>query len=105
MDKAYKEGTSDCAVYNSCRRAAGRTAGRTFVAYHVVALDFDFTAELRQAKELGIVSYTVVNNYAKSRDILAYMVLLVVPVLSATASLVDLGTPGTTGRVKHAVSG
>jgi hypothetical protein len=57
-----------------------------FAAYHIIALDFNFSAELKQAKELGINSYTVVHNYAKSKDILAYVVLLVVPVLSATGA-------------------
>jgi|GEM_PF-4057751 len=64
---------------------AGLLAG-LFAAYHIVALDFNFTAELKQARELGINSYTVVHNYAKSRDILAYVVLLVLPVLAATGA-------------------
>jgi hypothetical protein len=86
MDKAYKGGSLN-ALYITYVSVllAGMLAG-LFIAYHVAALDFDFSAELRRAKELGINSYTVVNNYAKSKDILAYIVLLVLPVLSATVA-------------------
>jgi hypothetical protein len=86
MDRAHKEGRLN-ALYISHVSVLllGLLAG-LFIARQVVTLDFDFTAELRQARELGIVSYTVVHNYPKSRDILAYIILLVVPVLSATGA-------------------
>jgi hypothetical protein len=61
---------------------AGLLAG-LYIAYHVLSFDFNFNAELRLAKELGIVSYTTINNYAKSKDILTYIVLIGLPVLSA----------------------
>ncbi|MCX5899990.1 MAG: hypothetical protein NTX06_04520, partial [Proteobacteria bacterium] len=64
---------------------AGLLSG-LFLAYHVAALDFDFTAELSQATELGIVSPTILNNYAKSKDVLSYMVLLGLPSLSAVGA-------------------
>jgi hypothetical protein len=54
-----------------------------FVAYQVVSLDFDFTAELRLARELGIVSVTILSNYAKSKDLMAYIAIMGLPILSA----------------------
>ena len=83
MDKPYN-GASLNAVYitHVSVLLAGLLAGLS-IAYFVVALDFDFTAEIRRAKELGIVSYTILNNYAKSKDILAYIVLMVLPMLTS----------------------
>lgn len=61
---------------------AGLGAG-LLAARFVLALDIGFADELRLARQLGIVSLTTINDYPKSRDILAYAVLMVLPVATA----------------------
>ncbi|MBN2107454.1 MAG: hypothetical protein JW832_08495 [Deltaproteobacteria bacterium] len=86
MDKGYKEKSLNALYITHVNvLLAGLLAG-LLSAYHILNLDFNFTAELKLSKELGIVSYTTMNNYAKSRDILAYMALTGLPILSAVGA-------------------
>lgn len=53
----------------------------TAIAVYVSSLPFDFSDELAEAKRLGIVSLTILNDYPKSRDILLYALLILTPVV------------------------
>ena len=46
-------------------------------------LPFDFSPELAEARRLGIVSLTILNNYPKGRDLLLYALLILLPLLGA----------------------
>ena len=63
----------------------GMLVGLT-VAYWVSTLTFDFSAELRRAAELGIVSTTIIRGYAKSKDIVGYAAIMGLPLLTAIAT-------------------
>jgi hypothetical protein len=59
--------------------AGGCFAGLVAVAL-VSGIPFDFSRELAEAKRLGIVSLTILNGYPKSRDLLNYALLVLLPV-------------------------
>jgi hypothetical protein len=50
-----------------------------FIAGHLKG----FPADTTLAKQLGITSVTIINNYSKSRDIINYLVVLGVPIIGA----------------------
>lgn len=52
----------------------------------VSGFSFDFSRELAQARELGIVSRTILAGYPKSRDVLGYALLVLFPVSFACAA-------------------
>lgn len=58
----------------------GSLAG-IIAAYYFNSIEFDFSADIEEAKRLGIVSLTVLNGYSKSRDILTYLSVLGFPVI------------------------
>lgn len=58
----------------------GSLAG-IIAAYYFNSIEFDFSADIEEAKRLGIVSLTVLNGYSKSRDILTYLSVLGFPVV------------------------
>jgi len=58
---------------------AGCLAGLV-AAVFVSSFPFDFSHELAEAKRLGIVSRTIMAGYPKSRDILAYAAVILLPV-------------------------
>lgn len=49
-------------------------------AYCFNSIEFDFSADIREAKRLGIVSITILKEYSKFRDILTYLSVLGLPV-------------------------
>ena len=49
------------------------------VAYFFLLIPFDFSKEIIDAKKLGIMSLTILDNYPKSRDILNYFAILFFP--------------------------
>jgi hypothetical protein len=61
---------------------AGFLAGMT-AAYAFTAIPFDFSGEIVQARELGVVSRTILDGYPKTRDLLNYGAILGFPVLFA----------------------
>ena len=54
-----------------------------FLAFLFSSIQFDFSAEIARARELGITSKTILSGYPKSRDLLTYVSVLGFPVLSA----------------------
>jgi len=50
------------------------------VAVMVAGIPFDFSGKLSEAERLGIISLTILNGYPKSRDVLWYAALIVLPV-------------------------
>ncbi|HEC16647.1 MAG TPA: hypothetical protein ENI99_08790 [Sedimenticola sp.] len=70
------------------RHTALLTAGAVLgfaAAYWLTSMEFDFSADVEEARRLGIVSLTVLEGYPKSRDVLDYLITLGLPVLSAMA--------------------
>lgn len=59
--------------------AGGFLAGLAAVVI-VDSIPFDFSHELAEARQHGIVSLTILNGYPKSRDILFYAALILLPV-------------------------
>ena len=57
----------------------------TLIAYFFVSLDLHFPGELQAARNLGIVSLTILAGYPKSRDILAYVSILGFPIIFSIA--------------------
>jgi hypothetical protein len=53
------------------------------VAKFFSSIPLDFSSELSEAKSLGIVSKTILDGYPKSRDILLYSSIMLVPVISS----------------------
>ena len=52
-------------------------------AVAVIRIPLDFSGELAAANRLGIVSLTILNGYPKSRDILLYVALVLLPVMGS----------------------
>ena len=50
------------------------------VAYFFNSINFDFSGEIKEARDLGIVSLTILKGYASTRDILTYVSVLGFPV-------------------------
>lgn len=48
--------------------------------YYFTSIKFDFTADILEARRIGITSVTILNGYSKSRDILIYISVLGLPV-------------------------
>lgn len=61
---------------------SGGVVGIAAAAY-LSRLPIDFSRELAEARELGIVSLTILNNYPKSQDLLLYALLILLPTLCA----------------------
>lgn len=59
---------------------AGYLAG-LLAAYYFVLIPFDFSDDLRKAKELGIMSVSILSNYPKGKDFMTYGALLAFPLL------------------------
>lgn len=57
---------------------AGFVAG-LFLAYLTAFIPMDFSSELRKAKELGIVSVSILKGYPKSVDIVRFLFLITLP--------------------------
>jgi hypothetical protein len=60
--------------------AAGLLAGLVAV-YYFAGINFDFSGELNRAKELGIVSRTILMRYPKGRDILNFLAMMGFPIV------------------------
>ncbi|HWI40278.1 MAG TPA: hypothetical protein VNX25_02175, partial [Verrucomicrobiae bacterium] len=58
----------------------GGCAAGLAAAFVVCSFPFDFPAQINEAKRLGIVSLTILNGYPKSRDVLCYAALVLLPV-------------------------
>ena len=52
----------------------------------VSGIPIDFSAQLAEAKRLGIVSKTILAGYPKSRDVLTYAVFLLLPVICSVGA-------------------
>src|SRR6185369_14943116 len=57
------------------------------VAVMVAGIPFDFSGKLSEAERLGIISLTILNGYPKSRDVLWYAALIVLPVTGSASLL------------------
>jgi len=62
--------------------AAGAAAGLA-LAWLLIGLDWSFPSELERARAAGIVSVTTLSGYAKSRDLVAYVMTLGLPAAGA----------------------
>jgi hypothetical protein len=65
--------------------AAGFLAGLV-AAFFVSGIPFNFSADIIEAKRLGIVSKTILAGYAKKRDIVNYAAVVLLPVAGALGS-------------------
>lgn len=54
-----------------------------FLAYLSTLIPMDFSSELRKAKELGIVSISILKDYPKSKDIVLFLFLITLPFFCA----------------------
>ncbi|HBA89287.1 MAG TPA: hypothetical protein DCZ75_15265 [Geobacter sp.] len=63
----------------------GSLAGLVAAAI-VASFPFDFSRELAEAKRLGIVSRTILAGYPKSRDVLGYALIILLPVSFSCAA-------------------
>jgi hypothetical protein len=61
---------------------SGALSGIAAAAW-ISRIPFDFSRELAEAKRLGIVSLTILNNYPKGQDLLLYALLIALPILCA----------------------
>lgn len=52
-----------------------------YATYYFLSIPFDFSHEIRKARELGIVSVSVLANYPKTQDVLSYVSLIGIPFL------------------------
>ncbi len=55
------------------------------LAYILDGVQWDYSADLKSARDLGIVSEAILKNYPKSRDVLTYFFAFVLPVSGALA--------------------
>ncbi len=73
-------------------------------AYFFSKMKIDLSHEIEQARSLGIVSMTTLDGYPKSRDVLNFMSIVILPVLGATGLWAALLKPGERIALKECIT-